>query len=171
MQTDSGKRRVGRPANSGKYGVKTQVMRVPTDRVAEISNFLQRDSYKFALYGNKVAAGTPAMNEEFIEELVDLNHFLVKKPSSTFLVRVSGDSMIDVGIYPGDILVVDHSLEIKHGQIIVAIIDGGLTVKRLYQKEGLLKLMPENKAYAPIEVNDTLVIWGVVRHVIHSYGE
>ena len=169
MTESQKKRRVGRPANTGKYGSKTQVMRVPMDRMNEIIELLQGESFSLPLYGGKVPAGMPMLTDDFIEEAIDLNKHLVKKPSTTFLVRVSGESMLKAGIFPGDILIVDHSLEPTHGKIVIAAVDGELTVKRLYKRAGILRLMPENDAYEPIEIDGSLVIWGVVKHVIHSY--
>lgn len=171
MTEQQQKRRAGRPANTGKYGSKTQVMRVPMDRIDDIINLLQGETISLPLYGGKVPAGMPMLTDDFIEESIDLNKHLVKKPNATFLVRVSGESMVKAGIFPGDILIVDHSLEAKHGKIVIAAVDGELTVKRLYKKAGLLRLMPENDAYDPIEIDGSLVIWGVVKHVIHSYEE
>lgn len=171
MEDMSRKRKVGRPLNSGKYGSKTQVIRVPQDRIAAITHLLQSGSASLPLYGSKVPAGSPMLADDFIEDLIDLNTYFVKKPASTFLIRVSGESMIKAGIFAGDILIVDHALEATHGKIVVAALDEGLTVKRLYRKEGVLRLLPENDDYSPIEVNGDLVIWGVVRHVIHSYAE
>ena len=171
MTAQLAKRRVGRPANSGKYGGKTQVMRVPVDRIEDIIQLLQGESFSLPLYGGKVPAGMPVLTDDFIEESIDLNKHLVKRPHATFLVRVSGESMIKAGIFPGDLLIVDHTLEPIHGNIVIAAVNGELTVKRLYKRAGMLRLLPENDAYDPIEIDGSLVIWGVVKHVIHSYEE
>lgn len=116
-----------------------------------------------------VAAGDPVSVDDYVEERMDIQSFLIKNPVSTFLVRVSGDSMVNAGIYSGDILVVDRSLEPRHGRIVIAIVDGQLTVKRLMRKGRKLFLMPENPNYPPIPFNtrSDITIWGVVTSAIH----
>ena len=100
-----------------------------------------------------------------------MNEHLIKHPAATFVVKVDGDSMIGAGIYSGDLLVVDRSLEAQSGHIVVAVVNGELTVKRLVIERKRARLVPENPAYKPIEIKDglELVIWGVVAHVIRSY--
>jgi DNA polymerase V len=100
----------------------------------------------------------------------DLNKQLVKHPTATFFVRVTGDSMIDAGIHSGDTLIVDRSLEPKNGSIVIAVLNGELTVKRLSKESNKLYLMPENQNYDPIEILEEtqFEIWGVVTNVIHS---
>ncbi|MFA6037005.1 MAG: translesion error-prone DNA polymerase V autoproteolytic subunit [Legionellales bacterium] len=122
------------------------------------------------LYSSKVPAGFPSQGDDYIEKYLDLNHYLIKHPAATFMVRASGDSMIGAGIRSGDLLVVDRSLEAKHGKIVIAAIDGELTVKRFSKVGQRLQLLPENPAYKPIDITDTheLVIWGIVTHVIHT---
>ncbi len=116
-----------------------------------------------------VAAGFPSPAEDYIEGKLDLNRHLIKHPAATFFVRVSGDSMIDAGIHPGDILIVDRSLEPADKKVVIAVIDGELTVKRIRMKKGRIYLMPENEKYKPIEIEKEMDfdIWGVVTNVIH----
>ena len=116
-----------------------------------------------------VAAGFPSPAEDYIEGKLDLNRHLIKHPAATFFVRVSGDSMIDAGIHPGDILIVDRSLEPADKKVVIAVIDGELTVKRIRIKKGRIYLMPENEKYKPIEIEKEMNfdIWGVVTNVIH----
>lgn len=117
----------------------------------------------------KVPAGSPCPSDNYIEETINLNQVLVKKPKSTFCIRVIGDSMINAGINEDDILIVDSSVEPTHKKIVVAALDGDLTVKRLHCKEGKVILLPENGKYSPIETeNKDLNIWGVVTFVIHQ---
>ena len=125
--------------------------------------------YKLPIFLGRLPAGFPSPADDYIEGKLDITKYLVKHPAATFYVRVSGDSMIGAGIHSGDVLVVDRSLEAKSGNVIVAALDGDLTVKRLYQKNGLLRLLPENKEYQPIEIQDgqAFEIWGVVTNVIH----
>lgn len=103
-------------------------------------------------------------------EKLDLNEYLIKHPASTFLVRAIGDSMIGAGIHENDILIVDRSLLAVHGKIVIAAIDGQLTVKRLHKKNNKCFLMPENPKYPPIEIKESLetYIWGVVTQVLHA---
>lgn len=117
-----------------------------------------------------VEAGFPSPAEDYIEGNLDLNKHLIKHPAATFFVRVSGDSMINAGIYPGDILIIDRSLEATDKKIVIAVIDGELTVKRLRYKDKLVFLEPENDVYRPIEITKEMFfeVWGVVTNVIHK---
>ena len=121
-------------------------------------------SLALPLFSSRVAAGIPSSAEDHIEDTIDLNQYLVDRPDSTYMLRVEGESMVDAGILANDILVVDRSLPPKHNKIVIAAINGQLTVKRLYQRGGVIKLIPENKQYPTIEISDEseLVIWGVV---------
>ena len=123
------------------------------------------------LYTSRIAAGFPSPADDHLEAPLDLNAHLVKHPAATFVVRVDGDSMTGAGIYNGDLLVVDRSLDAKSGHIVVAVVNGEMTVKRLLIDRKRIRLVPENPAYKPIEIREgaDLVIWGVVAHVIRSY--
>lgn len=116
-----------------------------------------------------VSAGFPSPAEDYIEGSLDLNRHLIKHPSATFFVRVTGDSMIDAGIHPNDILIVDRSLEPADKKVVIAVINGDLTVKRIRMLDNKVFLMPENSAYKPIELKNNMntEIWGVVTNVIH----
>ena len=118
----------------------------------------------FPIYSSKVAAGIPSPAEDHVEDTIDLNQYLVDHPESTYMLRVEGESMVDAGILANDILVVDRSLAPKHKKIVIASVNGQLTVKRLYHRDGVIKLIPENKEYPIIELENEsdLVIWGVV---------
>lgn len=126
--------------------------------------------YKLPIFLGRLPAGFPSPADDYLEGKLDITKHLVKHPAATFYVRVSGDSMIGAGIHSGDLLVVDRSLEPKNGNVIVAALDGELTVKRLYQKNGIIRLLPENPQYQPIEIQDgqSFEIWGVVTNVIHQ---
>jgi DNA polymerase V len=116
-----------------------------------------------------VSAGFPSPADDYMEERLDLNKHLVKHPAATFFVRVEGVSMTGAGIFPKDILVVDRSLRAKHNDIIVAIVEGEFTVKRLVLEQGQVWLMPENTRFKPLNVSDqTFQVWGVVTYVIHN---
>lgn len=123
------------------------------------------------LYACRVAAGFPSPADDHLEGPLDLNAHLVAHPAATFVVRVEGDSMVGAGIRDGDLLVVDRAREAKSGSIVVAVVDGALTVKRLRVGREGVRLEAENPAYPPIAVRagEELVVWGVVAHAIRSY--
>tara|TARA_B100000965_G_scaffold327144_1_gene289843 strand:+ start:243 stop:758 length:516 start_codon:yes stop_codon:yes gene_type:complete len=160
----------GRPRGQGKYGEATKAIRVPESKVKYISEIVSKGLYEIPLYGDRVAAGFPSPADDYLEDKIDLNQYLVKHPASTFLVRASGNSMINAGIFPNDILVVDKSIKAENGNVVIAIIDGELTVKRYIKKRSSVVLQPENEDYEPIELNgkSEAQIWGVVTSVIHD---
>jgi len=123
------------------------------------------------LFVSSVPAGFPSPADDYIEGPLDLNRHLIKHPAATFFVRVSGDSMIVAGIHDGDILIVDRSLEPQDGNIVIANLEGELTVKRIRILTDRLVLVPENEDYAPRQVdqNTEFQVWGVVVHAIHSF--
>ena len=123
----------------------------------------------FPLYSSKVSAGFPSPADDNLEKSLDLNSYLIKRPAATFFVRVNGDSMINAGINDNDILVVDRSVKPSHGKVIIAVLDGQMTVKRLYKRSSKIILMPENNLYKPIEIQDhmNMEIWGVVTSSVH----
>jgi DNA polymerase V len=122
------------------------------------------------LFLASVSAGFPSPAEDYIEGRLDLNRHLIKHPAATFFVRVAGDSMLGAGIHPGDILVVDRALEPQDSSVVIAVIDGELTVKRISQRGGKLFLVPDNQAYEPLEIVEAMEfeVWGVVTSVIHN---
>ncbi|MBD3285878.1 translesion error-prone DNA polymerase V autoproteolytic subunit [candidate division WOR-3 bacterium] len=126
------------------------------------------ESIPLPLYGYNVSAGFPSPADDFIEEYLDLNQLLVKHREATFFVRVSGCSMTGAGIYSGDILIVDRSLDPAHGKIVIAVVSGELTVKRLVMRNGRAILRSENPNYPDIPAGDELRVWGVVTSVIHK---
>ena len=134
-------------------------------KAAEIS--LLRE---YPLFGMPIKAGFPSPAEDWVEGKIDFNQYLVKNPAATYLLKVKGDSMIDAGISPEDIIVVDSSLEAKHKDIVIACINGDMTLKRLYKRGKRLALLPENPKYEAIEIagDAEFSIWGVVKHVIKS---
>jgi DNA polymerase V len=121
-------------------------------------------------YAEKLSAGFPSPANDYLEKSLDLNEFLIKNPPATFFVEIQGDSMIGAGIHSGDILIVDRSLEAVHNKIVVAVVNGEFTVKRLYWVKKTVKLMAENPNYKPIEIKEGVEfeIWGVATTVIHK---
>ena len=121
---------------------------------------------------SRISAGFPSPVDDYIENNLSLSELLIRNHLSTFLMKTSGDSMIDVGINDGDILVVDRSIEAKNRDIVIAILEGNLTVKRLmFKTNGLVILKSENTAYKDIKIPEStdLEIWGVVTSVIHQF--
>lgn len=120
-------------------------------------------------YSSMVSAGFPSPAEDDLENL-DLNELLIKHPSATFFLKVSGSSMIKAGIHHNDILIVDRSLEPTNGKIVIASVNGELTVKRLRIEGKKIKLIGENDNYSPIDISEEFDfrIWGVVTNVIHQ---
>ncbi|HET98231.1 MAG TPA: translesion error-prone DNA polymerase V autoproteolytic subunit [Desulfurivibrio alkaliphilus] len=138
--------------------------------ITVIKAFDRKDELKRPLFAQGVSAGFPSPAEDYIEGRLDLNELMVAHPAATFFVRVAGDSMIGAGIHHDDILVVDRSLEPISGKIVIAVVDGELTVKRLFKRDGRVRLLAENPAYPPIELSGeaTCEIWGVATFVIHT---
>lgn len=118
-----------------------------------------------------ISAGFPSPADDFIELSIDLNKHLIKHKDTTFFAKVKGHSMKDAGIYDGDLLVIDKSLEPQDGKIAICQIDGEFTVKRIKIEENLIWLIAENENYKPIKVTpeNELMIWGIVIHSIKSF--
>ena len=124
---------------------------------------------KRPLFMVPVSAGFPSPAEDYIEGKLDLNQYLVKHPAATFFVRVAGNSMIDAGIHDGDILIVDRSLKPVNKRVIIAVVNGELTVRRIRVTRDKVFLISENKDYTPLQVDEEMgfEVWGVVTNVIH----
>lgn len=122
------------------------------------------------LYLATVPAGFPSPADDYIDRKLDLNEHLIRHPAATFFVRVAGDSMTEAGIVSGDILIVDRAADPRNGSIVIAAVNGELTVKRLKKTSARLLLMPANPAFSPTEITpDTqFEIWGVVTYIIHK---
>ena len=120
------------------------------------------------LFLSRIKAGFPSPAEDFMENKMNLNDYVIKNPHSTYFVKVSGDSMVGAGIFDGDILVVDRAVIPSNNKIVIAMLEGDFLVKRLRKFKDKLYLISESSRYAPIEVNDKeLMIWGVVTFSIH----
>jgi len=140
-----------------------------------ITSFLVESSefdVNVPLFSNRVSAGFPSPAEDYIEENLNLQDLMISHPSSTFFLKVDGESMINAGIFSGDILVVDRAVSPKNGSIVVVILDGSFTVKRWYFEHSQHILRAENVNYPDIIVDPTLhqdfEIWGVVTFAIHQ---
>ena len=125
-----------------------------------------------SLMASPVVAGFPSPAEQYAENPLDLNELLIRKPAATFFVRVAGDSMLGAGLRPGDILVIDRSLEAQEGNIVIACVDNEFTVKYFrHLPGGSVVLEPANRNYPAIQFSDgmELRIFGVVTAVIHQF--
>lgn len=187
----------GRPVGSGRYGEPTKAMRIPQSLIDSVQHFLStygqeketsscttlfppnafsvsslsNPALQRPLYDSKVAAGFPSPADDHLESQLDLNEYVVRNPATTFYVRVEGNSMLNAGIHPNDILVVDLSLEPHDGNIVIALVNGEFTVKRLkILPSKQICLMPENEDYSPIMIQEGMDfrVWGIVTNVIHT---
>ena len=138
-------------------------------KVIEVYSCDTSTQRKLPLFISKVRAGFPSPADDYLDKRLDLNEYLIKHPAATFFVRVKGESMIKAGIHSGDILIVDRSIDPKDKKIVVAVVNGEFTVKRVCKRQDKLYLCSENDDYEPIEINEDMdfEIWGVVLHVIH----
>lgn len=137
----------------------------------EIYSLKESLNLSLPLASAQVEAGFPSVADDHIEGSIDLQSYLITRPSSTFIVKVKGESMINAGILPGDLLIVDRSKTPQSGSIIIALYQGEFTVKRLILEKGGGYLKSENQAYPNllIKQKDDFEIWGTVCHVIHSF--
>src|SRR5471030_965586 len=136
-------------------------------KVVEIFKADTATKQPLPLYLSRIKAGFPSPAEDYLDKKLDLNEHLIKHPASTFFVKVKGDSMTGAGITSGDLLIVDRSLEPKDKSIVVAVVNGDFTVKRICKDGTRLFLVPENPKYPLIEIKDGMdfEVWGVVVHV------
>jgi DNA polymerase V len=124
------------------------------------------------LFLERVSAGFPSPAEDYVEKTLDLNELCIQHPAATFFVRVQGESMTEAGIFPGDVLVVDRSLQARHGDIIIASLETEMTVKQLHLSPPPAQLLPRNSGYEPIVIGDDMVleVFGVVTNVVRSFN-
>ena len=132
---------------------------------------LDSERLKIPLLSDSISAGFPSPADDYTEENIDLNEHLISNPFSTFFLRVKGDSMLNAGIKDKDLIIVDKSLRAKPGNIVIAMIDGEFTIKRLSIKDNELYLKAENHNYPDFRFKNHIdvQIWGVVIYSIHSY--
>lgn len=118
-----------------------------------------------------VSAGFPSPSEDHQVERIELMSQLGRHSQATYFIRISGDSMGDAGILPGSVLLVDRAIKPKHGHIVIAVVDGDFTCKRLYSRSGRMRLKAENPTYPDIEPHDAqnIEVWGVVVATIHQH--
>jgi DNA polymerase V len=146
-------------------------LQLHSSAVLDIYSASSETSLALPLVSEGISAGFPSPAMDFIDLSIDLNKHLIKHPSATFYGRVKGQSMKDVGIHDGDLLVIDKSLEPVDGKIAICYIDGEFTIKTIKLETGICWLMPANENYQPIKVtaDNDFLIWGIVTHVIKSF--
>ncbi len=122
------------------------------------------------LFLTTVAAGFPSPADDYVDKKINLHEYLVRNSSATFFLKAHGESMINAGIYDNDLLIVDRSIEASHNKIVIAAIDGELTVKRLLRRKNKVILAPENPDYPEFDITEKehIHIWGVVTYAIHK---
>lgn len=160
----------GRPKGTGKFGEETIPVRVPRSMAHMVEGWVRTAGGKIPLYGATVRAGGPTAADDFVEDRVNLHDYVVRSPDTTFMVRVAGDSMRDAGLNEGDLLVVDRSLPAMDGKMVVASVDGELTVKTLKRGKGGVELHPANPNFKVIHVGaeQAFEILGVVTTCVHE---
>jgi DNA polymerase V len=140
-------------------------------RAGDLNGFIDvesRTKARVPLATDKVSAGFPSPADDYLESPLDFNELLIENPAATFAVRVAGDSMIGAGIFPDDIAIVDRARTPKDKNIVLALVDGGFTLKRFRRRQGRIWLQAENPAYADTEITGEMSfeIWGVVTKAI-----
>ncbi|HSH13432.1 MAG TPA: translesion error-prone DNA polymerase V autoproteolytic subunit [Desulfurivibrionaceae bacterium] len=151
--------------------MKTLPITMPTDAtISAIHGFDQKGGLPLPLFLCRVSAGFPSPAADHLDKCLNLNELLIKHPAATFFVRVAGDSMTGAGINHDDILIVDRALEPANGKVVIAVLNGELTVKRLFRNGELFRLAAENPDYPDLQLaeGESCEIWGVVSFVIHS---
>ncbi len=135
-----------------------------------IASKSEQNKKALPLYLNPVAAGFPSPADDYLDKKLDLHEYLIKNEAATFFLRAHGNSMINASINDGDLLIVDRSYVASHRRIVIAAINGELTVKRIIRKKNRVYLAPENPDYPEIDITEQeyIHIWGVVTTVIHS---
>ena len=138
--------------------------------ISAVARASQKSRITCPIFVTSVAAGFPSPADDFIEDNLDLNELLITHPAATFFIRVEGDSMLGAGISSGDILIVDRALQPADNKIVIAVLDGELTVKRIRIDGEAVMLLPENPDFEPIVITPEMHfdVWGVVTHVIHQ---
>ncbi len=141
----------------------------------ELDTFQPIGNSLIPFVGSTVSAGFPSPADDYLEPALDLNQYLIKNPEATFLVRVSGDSMIQAGVFAGDVLIVDRSLSAVSGDIVIAVVNREFLVKKILISPGQVILRSANSRYADLIISQNLEssnldfeIWGVVTCCLHT---
>jgi DNA polymerase V len=178
----------GRRGGAGRpRGIETKVVRLPVPladlakrladrgiRAGDVNAFLDIEPViiqTVPLVGATAPCGFPSPADDYLDRPLDFNELLVTHPAATFAVRVTGTSMSDIGIFPGDIAVVNRAITPYHGCLVLALLDGEFTIKRYWAKNGVITLHPENKEFQDIVIQEgqEFEVWGVVTGSIRKY--
>jgi DNA polymerase V len=181
--------RGGRRSGAGRpRGEETRVVRLPVPvadlarrlanrgiRAGDVNAFLDVEAVRHQtvpLVGSTAPCGFPSPADDYLDRPLDFNELLIENPAATFAVRVTGESMIQAGIFPGDICVVNRARAAVHGCIVLALIDGEFTIKRYLLKAGIITLHPENKAFQDLVISEDrdFEVWGVITRAIRMLG-
>lgn len=178
----------GRRKNSGSFGEKTVARRIPESLAPALDNYLatialslkpsdnvksilpaREASQRLPFFTSRIAAGSPDHGDDQ-QEYMNLNDHLIPSPTSSFMVQVTGDSMMDAGIHHDDLLIVNREISPKDGHVVIAAVNGEMTVKQLALKGNQITLMPANPDFTPLTITESMDfrIWGVVTSVIHQ---
>ena len=177
----------GRPKGSGRFQTETKSIRVPLPLLPQVEEMFTaylaakkqkqillpdetKNTEESPLFLERVRAGWLSSASDTIEEKLNLHSYIVRHPNATFFVKVQGDSMNGAGIQEGDIVAVDRAIPPKHGSIVIAAVNGEMTIKRLFIEKKRVTLLAENPTYPPLPIQEEqdLRIWGVVTFVIHK---
>ena len=139
-------------------------------KIDEVYSYAAAEGRMIAAGVGRVPAGFPSPSQDYSDTKIDLTQMLIRDELSTFIVRVSGDSMEGAGIYDGDKLIVDRSIEPRDGHVVIAVVDGEMTVKRLRVTPPGVVLQAENAEYPDVTVAELsdLTIWGVATTCLHQ---
>lgn len=138
--------------------------------VTDIVTAARQSATEAPLYSAQPAAGFPSPGDDAVEQPLDLNDLMIENETATFFVRVSGDSMEGLRIFDGDVLVVDRSLTVAHGSIVIAAVYGELVVKQLHKTPTATRLLSAQAGYEPIEITtaEDIYVWGVVTGTVRK---
>lgn len=138
-------------------------------RVRPVPVPLETARFQLPLFATPVRAGFPNPADDHIEQGIDLNDYLIRTPPATFLLEVAGDSMIGAGIFPGDMVIVDKSLDPQQNDVVIAVVEGEMTIKRMERQNGKVLLKPENPQFDTLVITPEMdaSIWGVVTFTLH----
>ncbi len=144
--------------------------RKPLSSALELFSADTGTKLELPLANGGIVAGFPSPAMDFDETKIDLNRYLIKRPSSTFFGKVTGNSMEGAGIYDGNLLIIDKSIKPRSEHIAVCFIDGEFTVKRIRIEKDCVWLIPANENYEPVRADSSndFRIWGIVTYVIRS---
>lgn len=136
----------------------------------EVLDFEVLESMVLPLFASYISAGFPSPADDYLEDKIDLGKYLIQNPTSTYMMRVKGNSMEDANIHEGDLLVIDKDLTPSDGQPVVCFLDGEFTVKTFRKINNKLYLYPANPNYKPIEITADMDmrVWGVVIWILHK---